>query len=183
MFCVFVGWKPNPKTLSKDTPTKPKGAKTPKNRDKEKEKKDSGAPAKESNKDDSFREFRRLCATLSDTDSYTGKTTHVKEFFTKGANGCEYRNRYFGQQHVCLLSTPRDGLDTSALYQGGPGFKISACRRIFLRIAAFLCVTPCSPANNCQPFFGRGERGNLLTEFSVAKFLLEVLQKLSCVRL
>jgi hypothetical protein len=34
---------------------------------------------------------------LSDTDSYTGKTALVKEFFTKGADGCEYKKRYFEQ--------------------------------------------------------------------------------------
>jgi hypothetical protein len=33
-----------------------------------------------------------LCAVLSDTDSYTGKTAHVREFFTKGTDGSEYRN-------------------------------------------------------------------------------------------
>jgi DNA ligase-3 len=96
----FVDWKPKPKTPSKDTPTKPKATKTPKNKDKEKEKKDSAAPAKESNRDDSFREFRRLCANLSDTDSYTGKTALVKEFFTKGADGCEYRKKLYFVQYV-----------------------------------------------------------------------------------
>ena len=91
----FVDWKPKPKTPSKDTPTKPTAGKTPKNKIKGKEKKDSAAPAKETNRDDSFREFRRLCATLSDTDSYTGKTALVKEFFTKGADNCEYRKKRF----------------------------------------------------------------------------------------
>jgi DNA ligase-3 len=88
MFYVFLGWKPKPKTPSEDAPTKPKAAKTPK-KDKENEKKDFAAPTKEPNKDDSFREFRRLCAILSDTDSYTGKTALVREFFTKGTDGCE----------------------------------------------------------------------------------------------
>jgi len=96
----FIGWKPKPKTPSKDTPAKPKAAKTPKNKVKEKEKKDSAAPAKESNRDDSFREFRRLCATLSDTDSYTGKTALVKEFLTKGADGCKYRKKRYIVQYV-----------------------------------------------------------------------------------
>jgi DNA ligase-3 len=96
VFC-FVGWKPKPKSPSKDAATKPKAAKTPKSKDKEK--KDSATPAMEPHKDDSFREFRRLCATLSDTDSYTGKTAHVREFFTKGTDGCEYRKPYF-IQHV-----------------------------------------------------------------------------------
>jgi hypothetical protein len=33
-----------------------------------------------------------LCAALSDTDSYTGKTAHVRDFFTNGTDGSEYRN-------------------------------------------------------------------------------------------
>jgi hypothetical protein len=33
-----------------------------------------------------------VCAALSDTDSYTGKTAHVRDFFTKGTDGSEYRN-------------------------------------------------------------------------------------------
>jgi hypothetical protein len=67
---------------------------------------------------------------LSDTDSYTGKTALVKEFFTKGADGCEYRRKHYFVQWVLLLSAPRDGFGTSALYPGGPGFK-------FMRANAF----------------------------------------------
>jgi DNA ligase-3 len=86
----FVGWTLKPKSSSKDESTKPTPTKTP--RGKRKRKKDSSPPAKEAEKDDSFRQFRRLCAALSDTDSYTGKTALVSEFFTKGTDGCEYRN-------------------------------------------------------------------------------------------
>jgi DNA ligase-3 len=87
-----TGWKPTPKTPSKDESAKPKSTKTPKGKDKAK--KDSSPPVKEANKDDSFREFRRLCAVLSDTDSYTAKTAHVKEFFTKGTDGSEYKEQF-----------------------------------------------------------------------------------------
>ncbi|GFG28746.1 hypothetical protein Cfor_02993 [Coptotermes formosanus] len=97
------GWKPKPKSPSKDASTKPKAEKTPKNKNKEKEKKYSAAPAKEPHKDDSFRQFRRLCATLSDTDSYTGKTAHVREFFTKGTDGSDFK----GDLHLwCRLLLP-----------------------------------------------------------------------------
>jgi hypothetical protein len=86
----FVGWTLKPKPSSKDESTKPTATRTPK--EKHKRKKDSTPPGKESQKDNSFREFRRLCAALSDTDSYNGKTALVSEFFTKGTDGCEYRN-------------------------------------------------------------------------------------------
>jgi hypothetical protein len=89
LLLYFIDWKPTPKTPSKEEPTKPKSTKTPKGKDKPK--KDSASPVKEANKDDTFREFRRLCAALSDTDSYTGKTALVKEFFTEGTDGSEYR--------------------------------------------------------------------------------------------
>ncbi|XP_023727317.1 DNA ligase 3 isoform X2 [Cryptotermes secundus] len=94
-------WTPKPKTPSKDDSAKPKSTKTPK--DKNKPKKDSPPPAKEANKDDSFREFRRLCAALSDTDSYTGKTAHVRDFFTKGTDGTSFK----GDLHLwCRLLLP-----------------------------------------------------------------------------
>lgn len=35
-------------------------------------------------KDNSFREFRKLCAEISEIASYTSKTEAVKEFFDKG---------------------------------------------------------------------------------------------------
>lgn len=35
-------------------------------------------------KDNSFREFRKLCAVIADVASYTGKTEAVREFFQKG---------------------------------------------------------------------------------------------------
>lgn len=57
----------------------------------------------------------------------------------------------------------------------GSWVQIHVFQRIFLRIAAFLCVTPSITVNNCQVL----GVGNLLTEFSYAKILLEVLQKLS----
>lgn len=38
-------------------------------------------------KDDSFREFRRLCADIAEENSYTGKTAIVKKFITKGISG------------------------------------------------------------------------------------------------
>lgn len=41
-------------------------------------------------KDDSFREFRRLCADIAEENSYTGKTAIVKKFITKGANGGQF---------------------------------------------------------------------------------------------
>jgi hypothetical protein len=71
-----------------------------------KPKKDSSPPAKEANKDDSFREFRRLCAALSDTDSYTGKTAHVRDFFTKGTDGSEYRNPLRLYCMVSVIAVP-----------------------------------------------------------------------------
>lgn len=105
LLCLcFIGWTPKPKTPSKDDSAKPKSTKTPK--DKNKPKNDSPPPAKEANKDDSFREFRRLCAALSDTDSYTGKTAHVRDFFTKGTDGSEYRNPLLSYCTVSVIAVP-----------------------------------------------------------------------------
>lgn len=85
----FVGWTRKPKSPAKAGSTKPEMTKTSRGRHKGKE--DSTPPEKESHKDNSFRQFRRLCATLSETESYNEKTAIVRKFFTKGTNGCEYR--------------------------------------------------------------------------------------------
>ncbi|CAB3374822.1 Hypothetical predicted protein [Cloeon dipterum] len=38
-------------------------------------------------KDNSFREFRRVCALIAETSAYTEKTTIVRNFLTKGSSG------------------------------------------------------------------------------------------------
>lgn len=38
-------------------------------------------------KDNSFREFRRLCLQLADEPSYNAKTKIVANFFNKGSSG------------------------------------------------------------------------------------------------
>lgn len=38
-------------------------------------------------KDDSFREFRRICSNVADVDAYTDKTAIIKRMFTKGSLG------------------------------------------------------------------------------------------------
>ncbi|CAL1532894.1 unnamed protein product, partial [Lymnaea stagnalis] len=38
-------------------------------------------------KDNSFRQFRRLCADIADETSYLGKAQHVHKYITKGSNG------------------------------------------------------------------------------------------------
>uniref|UniRef100_A0A2P2I0Z2 DNA ligase n=1 Tax=Hirondellea gigas TaxID=1518452 RepID=A0A2P2I0Z2_9CRUS len=55
------------------------------------EKKVDPADAKFAAKDDSFRQFRRLCATVADTSSYLSKTEEVHKFFTKGTGGDKFR--------------------------------------------------------------------------------------------
>jgi DNA ligase-3 len=87
----FVDWTVKPKTSEGSGSTKPDPTKTPKGKTKGKAKKDSAAPVKEAHRDSSFREFRRLCAVLSDTDSYTEKTALVRKLFMEGTDGCEYR--------------------------------------------------------------------------------------------
>lgn len=42
-------------------------------------------------KDNSFREFRRLCAEIANASSYLTKTSIVKDFFSKGTDGGEYK--------------------------------------------------------------------------------------------
>ncbi|XP_072763231.1 DNA ligase 3 isoform X2 [Anoplolepis gracilipes] len=52
--------------------------------DKEKDKEERG---KISSKDDSFREFRRVCSNIANVDAYTDKTAIIKRMFTRGAQG------------------------------------------------------------------------------------------------
>ena len=84
------------------------------------------------------------------------------------------RSVTFYSTSVCSQHLARD-LALLFYIQGGPGFKFLRANAFFLRIATFLFVTPFSPVNNCQAFVV----GNLLAEFSDAKILFEVLQKLS----
>ena len=46
----------------------------------------AAAAAGSSEKDDSFREFRRLCADIAEENTYTGKTAIVTKFITKGSS-------------------------------------------------------------------------------------------------
>ncbi|KAH3741324.1 DNA ligase 3-like isoform X2 [Dreissena polymorpha] len=46
-------------------------------------------------KDDSFREFRRLCADIAEESSYTGKTAIVSKFITKGSSGDGYAGNLY----------------------------------------------------------------------------------------
>ena len=42
-------------------------------------------------KDDSFKEFRRLCAALAVTPSYLAKTELVRKLFSKGTDGDKFK--------------------------------------------------------------------------------------------
>ncbi|XP_018399416.1 PREDICTED: DNA ligase 3 [Cyphomyrmex costatus] len=56
--------------------------------DKEKDKqKDKQEKNKVPSKDDSFREFRRVCSNVADVDAYTDKTAIIKRMLTKGSLG------------------------------------------------------------------------------------------------
>lgn len=58
--------------------------------DKEKDKEKRG---KISSKDDSFREFRRVCSNIASVDAYTDKTAIIKRMFTRGMQGGKYLSR------------------------------------------------------------------------------------------
>lgn len=47
-------------------------------------KKDKEEKEKIPSKDDSFREFRRLCSNIANVDAYTDKTAIIKTMFTRG---------------------------------------------------------------------------------------------------
>nr|CAD7567649.1 unnamed protein product [Timema californicum] len=51
----------------------------------------SGSLNYKNHKDNSFREFRRLCADLANASSYTAKTAIVQTFFTKGTDGDTFK--------------------------------------------------------------------------------------------
>ncbi|ESO91269.1 hypothetical protein LOTGIDRAFT_228755 [Lottia gigantea] len=49
----------------------------------------------EAEKDNSFREFRRLCALIAEENSYTGKTAIVSKYIKKGSNGDKYQGSVY----------------------------------------------------------------------------------------
>ncbi|XP_053379767.1 DNA ligase 3-like [Mercenaria mercenaria] len=55
----------------------------------------AGPVSTSSGKDDSFREFRRLCADIAEENSYTGKTAIVKKFIMKGSSGDGYEGNLY----------------------------------------------------------------------------------------
>ncbi|XP_011866733.1 PREDICTED: DNA ligase 3 isoform X2 [Vollenhovia emeryi] len=67
------------KTVKKNTDQK-KVATDDKEKDKE-------GKSKVPSKDDSFREFRRICSKVADVDAYTDKTAIIKRMFTAGSLG------------------------------------------------------------------------------------------------
>lgn len=58
--------------------------------DKERDKEEK---EKISSKDDSFREFRRVCSNIANVDAYTDKTAIIKRMFTRGVQGGKYLSR------------------------------------------------------------------------------------------
>ncbi|CAL1678471.1 unnamed protein product [Lasius platythorax] len=48
---------------------------------------DNEEKEKISSKDDSFREFRRVCSNIANVDAYTDKTAIIKRMFTRGVQG------------------------------------------------------------------------------------------------
>ncbi|XP_012058666.1 PREDICTED: DNA ligase 3 [Atta cephalotes] len=56
-------------------------------KEKDKQKVDKQGKSKVPSKDDSFREFRRVCSNVADVDAYTDKTAIIKRMFTKGSLG------------------------------------------------------------------------------------------------
>jgi len=59
-------------------------------KEKDKQKIDKQGKSKVPSKDDSFREFRRVCSNVADVDAYTDKTAIIKRMFTKGSLGGKY---------------------------------------------------------------------------------------------
>jgi len=47
-----------------------------------------------SSKDDTFREFRRVCSNVADIDAYTDKTAIIKRMFTQGTHGGKHRSSH-----------------------------------------------------------------------------------------
>ena len=50
-------------------------------------------------RDDSFREFRRLCAEIAEESSYLAKTKLVHDFINKGSSGGIYNFFYWPMTH------------------------------------------------------------------------------------
>ncbi|XP_011338328.1 DNA ligase 3 isoform X3 [Ooceraea biroi] len=76
---------PSGSSLKKTTDQTPKKVTTI---DKEKrEEKDREERQKVPSKDDSFREFRRVCSNVADVDAYTDKSAIIKRMFTQGSHG------------------------------------------------------------------------------------------------
>ncbi|XP_070172675.1 DNA ligase 3 isoform X2 [Polyergus mexicanus] len=76
--------KTAPSSSSSSGKTSEKKKKETTTDDKEKDKEERG---KISSKDDSFREFRRVCGNIASVDAYTDKTAIIKRMFTRGMQG------------------------------------------------------------------------------------------------
>lgn len=77
----------NSERKAKKTPTDVKEKENPKRQD---EGRDKGGKDKVPSKDDSFREFRRVCSNVADVDAYTDKTAIVRKMLTQGSQGGKY---------------------------------------------------------------------------------------------
>lgn len=85
---------------SKKSKTESKSeAKKSKDKDRKQEDQKSSAEnerdVKYAEKDNSFREFRKICAEVADIASYTSKTEVLKEFFQKGTGKGEFFSMRF----------------------------------------------------------------------------------------
>lgn len=77
--------KSSPPPAAKETPEK----QNPKNQDSIK-KTTTEYDKKSENRDNAFREFRRVCANIANASAYTEKTAIVKKMFSDGAKGSKF---------------------------------------------------------------------------------------------
>ncbi|CAH1967261.1 unnamed protein product [Acanthoscelides obtectus] len=88
--------KKSPKKQPNTSPSSSKASNTTRNMVEKSEEKIKDEPDKsekptEPNKDDLFKEFRRLVADITNVSSYLEKTECVKDMFTKGTNGKQFK--------------------------------------------------------------------------------------------
>lgn len=69
--------------------------------------KDEAKQGEVSSKDDTFREFRRVCSNVADVDAYTDKTAIIRKIFTRGAQGGKYFVILITELMICRQSETR----------------------------------------------------------------------------
>ncbi|XP_014297381.1 DNA ligase 3 isoform X2 [Microplitis demolitor] len=83
--------EPPRKVKKQSTPPQRDSKKTTEDHEKNSDDSDSKKKVKTENRDNAFREFRRVCANIANASAYTEKTGIIKKMFTGGTSGDDFK--------------------------------------------------------------------------------------------